>query len=93
MRLATVVGARPQFVKAAAVARALADRGRVEEILIHTGQHYDANMSDVFFQELRIPPPKHHLGVGGGGHGQQTGRMLEAIERVLLDENDWCGRV
>jgi UDP-GlcNAc3NAcA epimerase len=90
MRLATVVGARPQFVKAAAISRALAECGRVEEILIHTGQHYDANMSDVFFQELRIPPPKHHLGIGGGGHGQQTGRMLEAIERVLLEEKpDW----
>jgi UDP-GlcNAc3NAcA epimerase len=90
MRLATVVGARPQFVKAAAVSRALANQGGVEEILIHTGQHYDANMSDVFFQELRIPPPKYHLGIGGGGHGQQTGRMLEAIERVLLEvKPDW----
>src|SRR5688572_32162409 len=85
MRLATVVGARPQFVKAAAVSRALAERGRVEEILIHTGQHYDANMSDVFFQELGIPSPRYHLGIGGGGHGQQTGRMLEAIERVLVE--------
>jgi len=90
MRLATVVGARPQFVKAAAVSRALMERGRVEEILIHTGQHYDANMSDVFFEELRIPPPKHHLGIGSGGHGMQTGRMLEAIEKVLIDSKpDW----
>jgi UDP-GlcNAc3NAcA epimerase len=90
MRLATVVGARPQFVKAAAVSRALIDRGRIEEILIHTGQHYDANMSDVFFDELRIPPPKHHLGIGSGGHGLQTGRMLEAIEKVLIEEKpDW----
>jgi UDP-GlcNAc3NAcA epimerase len=90
MRLATVVGARPQFVKAAAVSKALAKRGRIEEILIHTGQHYDANMSDVFFEELGIPAPNHHLGIGGGGHGQQTGRMLESIERVLLETRpDW----
>jgi UDP-GlcNAc3NAcA epimerase len=90
MRLATVVGARPQFVKAAAVSRAFAERGQIEELLIHTGQHYDANMSDVFFDELGIPPPKFHLGIGSGGHGQQTGRMLEAVEKVLLETKpDW----
>lgn len=84
MKVVTVVGARPQFVKAAVVSHALRDRG-VKEILIHTGQHYDENMSDVFFEELDIPKPDFHLGVGSGSHGAQTGRMLEAIEKVLLE--------
>jgi UDP-N-acetylglucosamine 2-epimerase len=89
----TVVGARPQFIKAAAVLRALQafnerrppDR-RLQDVLVHTGQHYDANMSALFFQELNIPPPAHHLGIGSGPHGQQTGRMLEALERVMAGE-------
>lgn len=84
MQVLTVVGARPQFVKAGMVSRALAAEG-VEEILVHTGQHYDAAMSDVFFEELQIPTPAHHLGIGSGLHGSQTGRMLEAIETVLLE--------
>jgi UDP-GlcNAc3NAcA epimerase len=89
-RIVTVVGARPQFIKAAAVSRAVAARTDVEELLVHTGQHYDENMSDIFFAELGIPRPAQHLGIGGGGHGQQTGRMLEAIEKVLLDlKPDW----
>src|SRR5215210_1524335 len=83
--MATVVGARPQFIKAAVVSRALRSTSGAEEILIHTGQHYDENMSDVFFQELEIPKPAYHLGIGSGGHGAQTGRMLEAIEKVLLE--------
>ena len=86
MRIVTIVGARPQFVKVAAVSRQLRKEAGVHEVLVHTGQHFDANMSDVFFSELDIPPPDHHLGVAGGGHGAQTGRMLEAVERVLLDE-------
>jgi len=86
VRVASVVGARPQFIKAAVVSRALRGRSEAKEILIHTGQHYDENMSDVFFEELDIPKPDHHLGVGSGTHGVQTGRMLEALERVLLDE-------
>lgn len=81
----SIVGARPQFVKAAVVSRALADAG-VEEILVHTGQHYDAMMSDIFFDELGIPTPRHHLEIGSGPHGEQTGRMLEAVEKVILDE-------
>lgn len=85
-KIITIVGARPQFVKAAAVSRAFAKTPAFEEVLVHTGQHYDANMSDVFFQELEIPAPKHHLGVGSGSHGRQTGQMLEAIEAVLLQE-------
>ena len=79
LRVLTVVGARPQFIKAATVSGALAELG-MEEILVHTGQHYDSNMSDVFFQELGIPSPKRHLGVGSGSHGAQTGTMLAALE-------------
>jgi UDP-GlcNAc3NAcA epimerase len=86
MKILTVVGARPQFVKAAVVSRALAETGRVEEIMVHTGQHFDANMSDVFFDEMKIPAPRYNLGIGGGSHGANTGRMLEAIERLILDE-------
>jgi len=90
MKILTVIGARPQFIKAAAVSRVVQETEGVEEVLIHTGQHYDQNMSDVFFEELEIPKPKHHLGIGGGNHGQQTGRMLEKLEAVLVDEQpDW----
>jgi UDP-GlcNAc3NAcA epimerase len=89
LKIATIVGARPQFIKAAVVSRAIRARG-LGEVLIHTGQHYDANMSDIFFEEMQIPRPDHHLGVGGGTHGQNTGRMLEAIEAVLAREApDW----
>lgn len=88
MKIVTVVGARPQFIKAAVVSRALL--GQAQEVLVHTGQHYDPNMSQVFFDQLEIPTPAYHLGVGSGPHGQQTGRMLEGIERVLLQEQpDW----
>jgi UDP-N-acetylglucosamine 2-epimerase len=88
MKIVTVVGARPQFIKASAVSREL--RKRHTEILIHTGQHYDENMSDVFFDELAIPSPDFHLGIGSGPHGAQTGQMLAEIEKVLLDEQpDW----
>jgi UDP-GlcNAc3NAcA epimerase len=83
--LLTVVGARPQFVKAAAISRALRAVPEISEQIVHTGQHYDANMSDIFFDELEIPPPALHLGVGGGGHGQMTGRMLESLEKAILD--------
>jgi UDP-GlcNAc3NAcA epimerase len=83
MKVASIVGARPQFIKAAVVSKALASAG-VSDVLVHTGQHYDFEMSAVFFDELDIPAPKYHLGVGSGHHGAQTGRMLEAIESVLL---------
>src|SRR5690554_490022 len=90
MRILTVVGARPQFIKAAAVSRAVAQVEGIEEILVHTGQHYDPGLSDVFFEELEIPAPAHHLGVGSGLHGAQTGEMLVRIESVLLNERpDW----
>lgn len=82
----TVVGARPQFIKASAVSREFARRRGVVERIVHTGQHYDAGLSDVFFAELGIPAPAHHLGVGSGSHGAQTAHMLEGIEKVLLAE-------
>lgn len=84
MKIVTVVGARPQFVKAAVVSRVLRERHR--EILIHTGQHYDANMSAIFFEELGIPEPDYNLGIQGGTHGKMTGAMLSAVEDVLLSE-------
>lgn len=90
MKIATIIGARPQFIKAAVVARALRAKANVTELIVHTGQHFDANMSDVFFDELNIPRPDFHLGIGGGTHGQNTGRMIEALEGVLLQEQpDW----
>lgn len=90
MKITTVVGARPQFIKAAAVSRVLWSAPGVQEVLVHTGQHYDENMSEVFFRELEIPEPDYNLEIGSGSHGAQTGRMLEAIEKVLLEEKpDW----
>jgi len=86
MKIITVIGARPQFIKAAAVSNAFSKVGGVEEILLHTGQHYDQNMSDVFFEELGIPVPKYNLGVGGGLHGAMTGAQLAGIEEVLVKE-------
>lgn len=85
-KIVTVIGARPQFIKAAALSRAVASRSELTEVLVHTGQHYDSNMSDVFFEEMAIPPPVYHLGVGGGPHGAMTGRQLEKIEEVLTTE-------
>ena len=86
MRILTIVGARPQFIKAAPVSRAIAQSRDMSEYLVHTGQHYDANMSDVFFGEMGIPRPHHRLDIHGGSHGQMTGRMLEAIEALLVQE-------
>ncbi len=87
-KIVTVVGARPQFIKAAAVSRTIQKyhQGTLREVLIHTGQHYDENMSSVFFDELEIPQPKYNLEISGGSHGAMTGRMLEALEKVLLQE-------
>ena len=84
MRIVTVVGARPQFIKAAAGSRAL--RREHTEILVHTGQHHDENMSEIFFREMGIPAPDYNLGIAGGTHAQMTGRMLIALEEVLLRE-------
>ena len=81
-----MVGARPQFIKAAMVSRALRSRDGVREVLVHTGQHYDAAMSAVFFEELKIPQPDYNLEVGSASHGAQTGRMLADLERVIQAE-------
>ncbi|HQE60055.1 MAG TPA: UDP-N-acetylglucosamine 2-epimerase (non-hydrolyzing) [Spirochaetota bacterium] len=88
MKIVTVVGARPQFVKAAVLSRYIKDNRNlgVEEILVHTGQHYDQNMSDVFFDEMKIPKPDVNLHLGLGSHGQMTGRMLEEIEKLLIEK-------
>lgn len=83
-KIITILGARPQFIKAAAVSAVF--KNQVNELLVHTGQHYDANMSDVFFEELNIPKPQYHLNIGSGSHGEQTGEMLKAIEKVILAE-------
>ncbi|MGN6334397.1 MAG: non-hydrolyzing UDP-N-acetylglucosamine 2-epimerase [Motilibacteraceae bacterium] len=89
MKVLSVVGARPQFVKLAPVASALAAAG-AEHVIVHTGQHYDVEMSDVFFQDLKIPAPDVHLGVGSGSHGVQTGAMLGAMDAVLEEHRpDW----
>lgn len=89
MKVVSIVGARPQFIKAAVLSRVLSREH--QEVLVHTGQHYDESMSEVFFKELDLPEPDHCLGVGSGSHGEQTGRMLERVEEVLLDERpDWA---
>jgi len=94
-RWVTIVGARPQFVKVAAVSRAIAAFNPsasepIDDCILHTGQHYDAGMSQVFFDELAIPAPRHNLGIGSASHGEQTGRMLQAIEKILQDARpDW----
>ncbi len=97
MKLLTVVGARPQFIKAAVVSRVIAGfnehrhvDGRIQEVLVHTGQHYEDGMSAVFFRELGIPAPAYDLGVGSGPHGQQTGRMLDGLERVMQQAGPDC---
>jgi len=88
MKVVTIVGARPQFIKAAAFSRAA--KGKLEEIIVHTGQHHDSNMSDIFFEQLKIPRPHYNLGLAGGTHGKMTGAMLSAIEEVLMNEKpDW----
>ncbi|MDN6303414.1 MAG: UDP-N-acetylglucosamine 2-epimerase, partial [Brachybacterium sp.] len=90
MKILSVVGARPQFVKLAAIADAAAQRDDVEHVIVHTGQHYDAAMSDVFFADLRIPAPDVNLAVGSGSHGRQTGAMLSGMDEVLEEHQpDW----
>lgn len=85
MKITTIIGARPQFIKAAVLSRCLKHEKNVQELIVHTGQHYDDSMSNVFFGELDIQKPDYNLGIGGGSHGQNTGRMIEKIESVLFD--------
>lgn len=87
VKILTIVGARPQFVKAAVVSRAIAKESSVQEIIVHTGQHFDKGMSDVFFDEMKIPKPGFNLEVNGLGHGAMTGKMLEKLEALFLEES------
>ena len=90
MKILTILGARPQFIKAGSVSREIAKHKEIKEIIVHTGQHYDANMSDIFFKEMQIPKPDYFLGIGGKSHGAMTGQMIEKIEEVCLKEKpDW----
>jgi len=90
VKILTILGARPQFIKAGSVSREIAKHKNIEEIIVHTGQHYDANMSDIFFDEMQIPKPNYFLGIGGKSHGAMTGQMIEKIEEVALKEKpDW----
>ena len=86
MRILTIVGARPQFVKAAALSRVIAQNSQLDEIIVHTGQHYDPNMSEVFFKEMEIPQPVYNLNINSLNHGAMTGRMMEEIEKLILKE-------
>lgn len=94
MKVVTILGARPQFIKAGTVSREILKQrslgADIEEIIVHTGQHYDVNMSDIFFEEMKIPRPNYFLGIGGNSHGAMTGQLIEKIESVLVKEQpDW----
>lgn len=90
MKLLTIIGARPQFVKAAVISRVVKNCPNVQEVIVHTGQHFDENMSAVFFEEMDIPKPHYNLNINGLGHGAMTGQMLEKIEEVLITEQPDC---
>lgn len=89
-KILTIIGARPQFIKASVVSKAIGETEGLTEVIVHTGQHFDANMSDIFFDQLGIPRPHHLLSINGGSHGDMTGRMLIEIEKVLLHEGPDC---
>ena len=88
IKITTIIGARPQIIKAAALSRAIKNKfsDKINEIIVHTGQHYDENMSNVFFDELQIPKPNYNLNVGSAGHARQTAQMIVGIEEILLKE-------
>lgn len=86
MKIVTVVGARPQFIKAAIFSEQIKNYSEINEIIIHTGQHYDKNMSEIFFEQLKIPKPKYNLQINGGNHGEQTGKMMIELEKIVLEE-------
>jgi UDP-GlcNAc3NAcA epimerase len=86
MKILTIIGARPQFVKAATLSREIKKHSQSQEIIVHTGQHFDANMSDIFFEEMDIPKPNYNLNINGLSHGAMTGQMLDGIERIVLNE-------
>lgn len=90
MKIITVIGARPQFIKAAVVSREIAKHPELKEVIVHTGQHYDSNMSQIFFEQMHIPKPDYHLDIHSLSHGAMTGQMLEKIEQVLIKENPDC---
>jgi len=90
IKIVTVLGARPQFIKAAALSRVFAIEPFIHEVIVHTGQHFDANMSDIFFEEMEIPKPDYNLNINSLSHGAMTGRMLEEIETILLKERPDC---
>jgi UDP-GlcNAc3NAcA epimerase len=90
MKIVTILGARPQFIKAGSISREIAKHKNIQEVIVHTGQHFDANMSDVFFNEMQIEKPNYNLNINGLGHGAMTGQMMEKIEEVVLKEKpDW----
>lgn len=94
MKIVTILGARPQFIKAGSVSREIVKQASsgvdIQEVIVHTGQHYDTNMSDIFFEEMQIPKPDYFLGIGGKTHGAMTGQMIEKIEEILVQEKpDW----
>lgn len=86
MKILTVIGARPQFIKASVVSNCIYSRPEINELIVHTGQHFDANMSDIFFSELGIKSPEYNLNIGGGDHGSMTGRMLIELEKIFIRE-------
>ena len=92
IKILTIIGTRPQIIKASAISRAIKNyhKDTIQEIIVHTGQHYDANMSEVFFSELQIPQPNYNLKVGSGTHGIQTAEMIKGIEEIILKEKPDC---
>lgn len=90
IKILTILGARPQFIKAGSLSREITRHESIDEVIVHTGQHYDSNMSDIFFDEMKIPKPNYFLGIGGKSHGAMTGQMIESIEELVLNEKpDW----